>query len=144
TGDRGRWGREPVSGEECPCRVLTGPRRPATLGRSCPEHPTPGVSGPLMPTHTGVLVALALISPFASAAEGPRTYPLWPEGAPGALGKETGDENHAGDVPTITVFRPEAARANGASVVVCPGGGYGFLATEHEGKDVADWLNSLG
>jgi acetyl esterase/lipase len=28
--------------------------------------------------------------------------------------------------------------------VVCPGGGYGFLAAEHEGKDVALWLNSLG
>jgi acetyl esterase/lipase len=80
----------------------------------------------------------------ARAADGPATYPLWPDGAPGALGKETGDEFHAGDVPTITVYAPDAARANGAAVVICPGGGYGFLASEHEGKDVAQWLGTLG
>jgi acetyl esterase/lipase len=85
--------------------------------------------------------------PPASAApadQASTTYPLWPDGAPGALGKETGDAFHAGDVPTITVYRPDPARANGAAVVVCPGGGYGMLATEHEGKDVALWLNTLG
>jgi acetyl esterase/lipase len=79
-----------------------------------------------------------------SAAEGLKTYPLWPDGAPGALGNDAGDEFHPGDVPTITVYLPDAARATGAAVVICPGGGYGFLATEHEGKDVAEWLNSLG
>lgn len=93
-----------------------------------------------------LLLALLVltITATAAAAEEPKTYPLWPEGAPGALGKETGDEFHAGDVPTITVYRPEPSKATGASVVICPGGGYGFLATEHEGKDVAAWLNSLG
>ena len=80
----------------------------------------------------------------AGAGEPPTTVPLYPDGAPGALGKETGDDFHSGDVPTLTVYRPDAGKANGASVVVCPGGGYGFLATEHEGKDVALWLNSLG
>lgn len=92
----------------------------------------------------GLLLALLLPVSSTSAGEEPKTYPLWPEGAPGALGKETGDDNHAGDVPTITVYRPDASKANGASVVICPGGGYGFLATEHEGKEVAEWLNSLG
>jgi acetyl esterase/lipase len=82
----------------------------------------------------------------ATAASGGevKTYPLWPEGAPGALGKESGDDFHAGDVPTITVYRPDPAKATGSSVVICPGGGYGFLATEHEGKHVAEWLNTLG
>ncbi|WP_422925317.1 alpha/beta hydrolase [Singulisphaera sp. PoT] len=92
----------------------------------------------------GSLFVLALAASTLSAAEMPKTLPLWPEGAPGALGKETGDEFHAGDIPTLTVYKPEAEKATGASVVVCPGGGYGFLATEHEGKHVADWLNSLG
>ena len=78
------------------------------------------------------------------AADEPKTLPLWPDGAPGAQGKETGDDFHAGDVPTLTVYRPEPSRATGAAVVVCPGGGYGMLATEHEGKDVAAWLNTLG
>ena len=65
-------------------------------------------------------------------------FPLWPAGkVPGALG--TGDA----DVPAVTVFPPDAGKANGAAIVVCPGGGYGGLA-EHEGEPVAKWLNTLG
>ncbi|XBH03271.1 alpha/beta hydrolase [Singulisphaera sp. Ch08] len=78
------------------------------------------------------------------AAEEPKTFPLWAKGAPGALGTKTGDEFHADDVPTITVYRPDVAKVNGGSIVICPGGGYQFLATEHEGKDVAEWARSLG
>src|SRR5690349_474325 len=97
-----------------------------------------------------ILLSLTpMILPGASTAradQAPTTYPLWPDGAPGARGKETGDAFHAGDVPTITVYAPDPAKvqANGAAVVICPGGGYGFLATEHEGQDVALWLNTLG
>ena len=87
---------------------------------------------------------IVLLSAAALRAAEPKTYPLWPEGAPGALGKETGDEFHPGDIPTITVYLADPAKATGASVVICPGGGYGFLATEHEGKEVAEWLNSIG
>jgi acetyl esterase/lipase len=90
------------------------------------------------------LFTILLATSASLAAAEPTTYRLWPDGAPGALGKETGDEFHAGDIPTITLYRPDPARATGAAVVVCPGGGYGMLATEHEGKDVADWLNTLG
>jgi acetyl esterase/lipase len=93
---------------------------------------------------TGTLLTILLATSACLAAAEPTTYPLWPDGAPGALGKETGDEFHAGDIPTITLYSPDPARATGAAVVVCPGGGYGFLATEHEGKDVAGWLNTLG
>src|SRR5262245_47030186 len=88
--------------------------------------------------------ALLAIAAGPALADEPKTYPLYPQGAPGALGSETGDEFHAGDVPTITVYRPQPDKATGAAVVICPGGGYGFLATEHEGKEVAEWLNSLG
>src|SRR5207249_1797555 len=42
------------------------------------------------------------------------------------------------------VYQPPAEKANGAAVVVCPGGGYGFLAVDHEGRQIADWLNGLG
>ena len=62
----------------------------------------------------------------------------------GAAGSDAGDANHSGDIPTITVYLPPKEKATGASILICPGGGYGFLATEHEGKDVAEWLNSLG
>jgi acetyl esterase/lipase len=81
----------------------------------------------------------------ARADDAAKSFPLWPDGPPGALGTEAGEDAfHAGDVPTITVFRPDPARATGAAFVICPGGGYGFLATEHEGKEVAAWLDSLG
>src|SRR6266436_1927478 len=64
--------------------------------------------------------------------------PLWPQGAPGALGKEEKD------IPTITRFFPEdAARVSGAAMVIFPGGGYGALAS-YEGKDYGDWLATNG
>jgi len=92
----------------------------------------------------GAFLALIVAASTVSAAENPKTFPLWPGGAPGALGTETGDENSPGDVPTLTVYPAAAEKANGASLVICPGGGYGFLATEHEGKEVAEWAQSLG
>lgn len=64
---------------------------------------------------------------------------LWPNGTPDAKGDDPGK-----DVPTLSVFLPKPGEATGASVVVCPGGGYGGLAVDHEGKQVAEWLNSLG
>jgi acetyl esterase/lipase len=65
--------------------------------------------------------------------------PLWPQGAPGAKGTDP-----KLDVPTLTVWLPEPEAATGAAVVVCPGGGYVGLAVDHEGTQVAQWLNSLG
>jgi acetyl esterase/lipase len=50
----------------------------------------------------------------------------------------------AEDRPRLYVFAPEAGKANGTAVIVCPGGGYGGRAMEHEGVQVARWLNSLG
>jgi acetyl esterase/lipase len=64
---------------------------------------------------------------------------LWPEGTPGAKG-----DDPEKDVPTLTPYLPKPEMATGAAVVVCPGGGYGMLAVDHEGKQVAEWLNSLG
>jgi len=72
-------------------------------------------------------------------AHGDREFHLlWPDGAPGALGTE------AVDKPKITVYVAPADRATGAAVLVCPGGGYRIVAADHEGKQVALWLNSLG
>jgi acetyl esterase/lipase len=72
-------------------------------------------------------------------AHGDREFHLlWPDGAPGALGTE------AVDKPRFTVYRAPADKATGAAVVVCPGGGYQVVAADHEGKQVAEWLNSLG
>jgi acetyl esterase/lipase len=46
--------------------------------------------------------------------------------------------------PTLTVFFPPKEKAIGAAVIICPGGGYARLAIDHEGIDVAKWLNSFG
>lgn len=81
--------------------------------------------------------ALAALS-WGEAQQLPREeFPLWPDGAPEALGREPKD------VPTLTPYFANPERATGAAIVVCPGGGYGALAP-HEGRDYALWLNELG
>lgn len=67
----------------------------------------------------------------------PETIPLWEHGAPGALGQA--DE----DRPTITLYRANGTGIRTA-VIVAPGGSYGHLAMNHEGRQVANWLNALG
>ncbi|PVD53304.1 alpha/beta hydrolase [Terrimonas sp.] len=46
--------------------------------------------------------------------------------------------------PTLTVFLPDAVKANGTAVIICPGGGYGIVAASHEGYDVAKKFNEMG
>jgi len=85
-----------------------------------------------------VLVLTALIATAQSRAPKPSTELLWPDGAPGAAGNEEADK------PALTIYLPPAAKAVGTGVVVCPGGGYGHLAIDHEGEQIARWLNSFG
>jgi acetyl esterase/lipase len=68
----------------------------------------------------------------------PQTIPLWPNGAPGALG------TNESDIPTLTIYLPLDPTKSGTAVVVVPGGGYVNLAMNHEGRQVANWLNALG
>jgi len=79
-----------------------------------------------------------VLAAYTADIGGSDVVPLWPTGVPGAVGESPAD------IPTLTVFLPPAERATGAAVVICPGGGYGGLAVDHEGKQVADWLNSFG
>lgn len=73
----------------------------------------------------------------------PEPVQLWPNGAPGALGTEAKDRPSLRPyVPVIDLNDPTLAER--PAVVVCPGGGYGHLATVHEGVQIATWLNSLG
>ena len=46
--------------------------------------------------------------------------------------------------PTLAVYKPAADKDTGASVLVCPGGGYHILALDLEGTEVCEWLNSVG
>ena len=81
---------------------------------------------------------LLLLAGAAALAQTPETRLLWPSGAPGALGVEDADK------PALTIYLPPAEKASGAAVVVCPGGGYTHLAMDHEGKQIAEWLNARG
>ena len=46
--------------------------------------------------------------------------------------------------PTITLYPAPTDKSTGAAVIVAPGGGYGILASKHEGTDVCNWLNEIG
>jgi acetyl esterase/lipase len=62
---------------------------------------------------------------------------LWENGAPGALGQADTDK------PTITAYRAPRG-SSGTAIIVAPGGGYGALAMEHEGRQWAYWYNAMG
>lgn len=81
----------------------------------------------------GMMVAIGRLG----AAE-PKVELLWPNGAPGAKG------DAAADKPTLTFYPADPEKAVGTAVVICPGGGYGMLAVDHEGHAIAKWFNSMG
>lgn len=83
---------------------------------------------------------------------------LFPKGAPGVevMLVESADkkgEKVAGDPvlritnvsdPTITIYQAPQEVSSGSAMIVCPGGGYNFLAYDLEGEEVCEWLNNLG
>jgi len=83
-----------------------------------------------------IAAAILLLPLILSRAERQPPIPLWPDGAPGALGNTTND------IPTLTPYLC-GSNATGAAMVICPGGGYVGLAA-HEGNDYALWLNQHG
>jgi acetyl esterase/lipase len=84
----------------------------------------------------------------------PRVIPVWPEVAPGSE-KWTQREVEGRDGwlradivrnvvrPTLTAYMPERSKANGTAVIICPGGGFFFLAKD-EGSAEAEWLRARG
>jgi len=82
------------------------------------------------------LVTVAAGAFAARAQENP--IPLWAGRAPGAQG------SGEGHTPDITPYFPAKDQATGAAVVVCPGGGYGHLALDHEGDQIGRWLSGEG
>jgi len=86
-------------------------------------------------------------------AEKVSKIPLWSADVPGRIVDGTTEitTNEGGIMRVATVHNPvlhafpAAAENNcGAAVVICPGGGYGIVAIEHEGFDVARWFNTFG
>jgi acetyl esterase/lipase len=93
-----------------------------------------------LPLHT-LLSSLLLATAAVAQPKTPAPIPLWPQGAPGALGNAS-----PGDQPRITPFpAPKMpGRETHTAVLILPGGSYIGLATDHEGLQVAKWLNNLG
>jgi len=81
--------------------------------------------------------AVLLIPTLMVASENPPEFPLWEKSAPGALGSTPFD------IPTLKPYLPDPAKATGAAMIICPGGGYGGLAP-HEGEGYAKWLSGNG
>ncbi len=79
---------------------------------------------------------------------------LWPNGAPGSEGQtspETWNPSTDGfhrvtniNDPSMFVFLPPKAKANGTAVVICPGGSHQYLVMDLEGSLVAGKLNEMG
>jgi acetyl esterase/lipase len=87
-----------------------------------------------------LLLLLGMTVPALAQANrnpAPEKIPLWDSRAPGALGDTDADR------PTLTIYRA-GRNSSGTGVVVAPGGGYGALAVDHEGRQVAAYFNAMG
>ncbi|MCE9531745.1 MAG: alpha/beta hydrolase [Planctomycetes bacterium] len=85
------------------------------------------------------MTSLTLLCAMMLGAD-PTTVNLWGEGdkIPGPVSKDPKN------VPTLTFYPADKDYATGTAVVVCPGGGYSGRATNHEGTQIAEWLNKRG
>jgi acetyl esterase/lipase len=86
-----------------------------------------------------LVLVLGILNPTLAADSSQHSrILLWPDGAPQASGSEAIDQ------PALTFHPPPAGKSNGTAVIVNPGGGYRILASDHEGLQVARWLNRIG
>lgn len=103
---------------------------------------------------TSLAFALSLcLASNGRADDKPSILNVWPDKVPGEKG-DFGEEKLTGQKggrqltnvakPTLTIYRPAKDKDIGVAVVIAPGGGYRMLAWDHEGEDVAAWLNKLG
>ena len=103
-------------------------------------------------TKTMLLASAMLLAAPAWAQESERN--IWPDKRPaevvlkkGKMKQEMGEDDilriQQMPVPTLQKF-PVVKSPKGKVVIVCPGGGYQILAVNHEGTEIAQWLNALG
>lgn len=93
-------------------------------------------------------VLMMLLFGGAMVLAKPEPILLWPDGVPESNGL-SGPEKMGGcigniSIPTLTVFPAPEDKANGAAVVVIPGGGYGVVCVPSEGMDAVRELNARG
>ena len=90
---------------------------------------------------TFTLFTLTLVTASAETAVKPEPtsrVALWPGKAP--IGGGSFEDSNA----ELQVFLPPREKANGAAIVLCPGGGYIRHVTDREGYPIATWLNEHG
>ena len=98
-----------------------------------------------------LFVLLLCIPPcIVLSQQNPIEIPLWPNGAPGFENRRN-EPTQAKDWwvknihnPSITVYPAPKDKATGTAVIVCPGGGHRELVFNAEGKEAAEFLNSIG
>lgn len=94
-----------------------------------------------------------LLSSCLAVVQAQQTFLLYPGTAPGSEGRTDLERTDSvpgknivfvGNVsaPTLTAYKPESQ--SGAAMVICPGGAFRTIALQHEGEDVAKWLNTKG
>jgi acetyl esterase/lipase len=100
---------------------------------------------------TSLIVTSFVYSAAIRAADAPPTIDLWPGKVPDQTRPEKPEKSDqtnikVGEVskPTLTIYHAPKDKDTGASIVICPGGGYSILAWDLEGTEVAAWLNSIG
>lgn len=90
----------------------------------------------------------SVTSPGGVDKTAPAEQPIWPTVIPDSTlvtGVETYDDGMVRNVskPTITVYTPDSNHT-GVAVLVFPGGGYNKLAIDLEGREICQWLASIG
>lgn len=96
-----------------------------------------------------LLMALVPLATLAAPPADGSVINLWPEGVPGQVADASAEKFEDGrwsqvHAPTLTYYAAGVDRPTRTAVIVCPGGGYGFLSWEREGVQYAKWLNTLG
>ena len=97
---------------------------------------------------TLVLLTSVIISLSSMAQD--FSLKVWPNGAPDSNGMTQPEEIFEGrrvrnvSEAEIYVYLPKQGINTGAAIVICPGGGYGMEAMDHEGYDMAEWLAEKG
>ena len=84
-----------------------------------------------------IISAVVFLAVATTYAQKNQEIVLWPNGAPTSNGVDT-------DTAKVYVSLPDAKRATGRCIVICPGGGYSHLAMNHEGHDWAPFFNNMG
>ncbi len=96
------------------------------------------------------LLFVLLLPVIGQAQSNPQVIPLWKNGAPGFEDRkdipEMAQDYWVRNInnPSITVFLPPKEKANGCAVIVAPGGGFRELVYNAEGKQAAEFFNSIG